>query len=400
MVCQEAVKTPARLTRKTGIDYGGEVDFWIPLLSYINLAGAIHALIQALVLSFVRRGNRRANRIMALFLLALAASMANGIITQLGLYDRLPGLSIPMGAIVLAFGPLFYFYIRAMTTRDRGWAPVDVLHGLPFLLGLAAYGAYLRWALGGPVPTGVFAAAIRAPWRMVLILSTIQTIAYVAAIIRLLRAHSAKVKATFSTIDRVHLGWLRRRLVVYASIWGVGCIMIAVVRFDARAVALIAQILAFLTALNTFVTGYRAMLQPEILFGPAESEPRRRYERSSLTPESAAAHQVRLLEMMDRDRPYLDPELTLPKLAQALNIPAAHLSQLLNDGLGRNFYEFINGYRVAEARRRLAETKAAGDKLIAVALESGFNSLATFNRVFKSIAGRTPSEYRNNPSVT
>jgi AraC-like DNA-binding protein len=376
------------------------VDFWISLLSYINLAGAIHALIQALVLFFVRRGNRRANRLMALFLLALAAIMANGIITQLGLYDRLPGLSIPMGAMVLAFGPLFFLYIRAITDKSRSWSPLDFLHSLPFLLGLAAYGGFLRWATGGPAPSGVFAAAIRAPWRMVLILSTIQTIAYVAAIIRLLKAHSAKVKATFSTIDRVHLGWLRRRLAVYAAIWGVGCIMIAVVGFGARAVALIAQILAFLTALNTFVTGYRAMLQPEILFGPVESEPRRRYERSSLTPESAAAHRDRLLEMMVRDRPYLDPELTLPKLAQALGIPAAHLSQLLNDGLDRNFYEFVNGYRVEEARRHLADPKAAGDKLIAVALESGFNSLATFNRVFKSIAGCTPSEYRNNPSVT
>ena len=387
------------MTGAAGIGYRRRVEFWIQILSYFNLAGAIHALIQALVLFFIRRGNRRANRVMAFFLLALAVGMSNGIIAQLGLYDRLPALSIPMGAVVLAFGPLFYLYIRAMTDKSRSWSPVDFLHGLPFLLGLAAYGGYLRWATGGPAPSGVLAPAFRAPWRVVLILSTLQTIAYVAAIVRLLRAHSAKVKATFSTIDRVHLGWLRRRLVVYAAIWGVGFVLFATAWANLRAVALIAQILAFLTALNTFVTGYRAMLQPEILFGPAESEPRKRYERSSLTPESAASHQARLLEMMDRDRPYFDPEITLPKLAQALGIPAAHLSQLLNDGLGRNFYEFINGYRVAEARRRLAKPEAARDKLIAVALECGFNSLATFNRVFKSIAGRTPSEYRNDPSV-
>ena len=376
------------------------MEFWIQILSYFNLAGAIHALIQALVLFFIRRGNRRANRVMAFFLLALAAGMANGIIAQLALYDRFPALSIPMGAVVLAFGPLFYLYIRAMTDKSRSWSPVDILHGGPFLLGLIAYGGYLRWATGGPAPSGVFAAAIRSPWRVVLILSTLQTIAYVAAVVRLLRAHSAKVKATYSTIDRVHLGWLRRRLVVYAAIWSVGCVMIAAVRFDTQAVALIAQILAFLTALNTFVTGYRAMLQPETLFGPAESEPRRRYERSSLTPESAAAHQAHLLELMERDRPFLDPEITLPKLAQTLGIPSAHLSQLLNDGLGRNFYEFINGYRVAESRRRLAKPEAARDKLIAVALECGFNSLATFNRVFKSIVGRTPSDYRNDPSAS
>ena len=262
------------------------MDLWISLLSYFNLAGAIHALIQALALFFIRRGNRRANRIMAFFLTALALGMSNGVMTQLGLYDLLPALSIPMGAVVLAFGPLFFFYIRAMTARDRGWAPVDALHGLPFLLGLAAYGAYLRWALGGPMPTGLFGAIVRTPWGLVMVLSTLQTIVYVAAIVRLLRAYSLRIKAAFSTIDRIHLGWLRHRLVVYAAIWGIGCALIAAFWSDTRAIALIAQILAFLTALNTFVTGYRAILQPAIYFGPAEAEPRRKYERSSLTPES------------------------------------------------------------------------------------------------------------------
>ncbi len=375
------------------------MNFWIQLLSYFNLAGAIHALIQAFVLLFIRRGNRRANRIMAVFLTALAAAMANGIIVQLGLYDRLPALSIPMGAVVLAFGPLLYFYIRAMTVRERRWTPVDILHWLPFLLGLVAYGVYLRWALGGPPPSGLFAAAFRAPWRMVLAFGTLQTIAYVTAVIRLLRAYSERVKASLSTIDRVNLGWLRRRLVVYAAIWAMGCALFVLVRLEPQAVRLISQIVAFLTALNTFVTGYRAMLQPEILFGPAESEPRRKYERSSLTPEAAASHKARLLELMERERPYLDPEITLHGLAQTLEIQAAHLSRLLNDLLGRNFYEFINRYRVEAAKGRLSGPGAAQDKLIAVAFDCGFNSLATFNRVFKEMTGLTPSEYRKSASA-
>jgi AraC-like DNA-binding protein len=160
-----------------------------------------------------------------------------------------------------------------------------------------------------------------------------------------------------------------------------------------------AQILAFLTALNTFVTGYRAMLQPEIYFGPDEAVPRRKYERSSLTPEAAASHKRHLLELMERDRPYLDPEITLPGLAAAVDISATHLSRVLNENLGRNFYEFINRYRVEEAQRRLAGPEAARDKLITVALECGFSSLATFNRVFKEMSGRTPSEYRKSVSA-
>ena len=372
------------------------MDFWIKLLSYVNLAGAIHALIQVMVLFFIRRGNRRANKIMAFFLLTLAIGMANGILSLLGLYDIWPALSILMGPLILTYGPLFYFYIRAITVKDRRFSAVDVLHGLPFLLGMMAYGAYLKWPPGPSAFSGVVGFIVRSPWIVVLTLSILQTIAYVASIIRLLREHSARIKAAFSTIDRINLGWLRRRLVVYAAIWAVGLAMVAAVGLESRAIGLIGQIVFFLIALNTFATGYLAMLQPEIFFGPFEARPVRRYERSSLTPENAALHKTRLLELMEREKFFLDSEITLPKLAQALEIPTAHLSQVINDLLGRNFYEFINHYRVADAKRRLAIPGGGREKLITVALDCGFNSVATFNRVFKELAGRTPSDYRKN----
>ena len=340
---------------------GKQVDFWIKFLSYINLAGAIHALIQSMVLFFIRRGNRRANKIMALFLLALAIGMANGIVSLLGLYDIWPSLSILLGPMVLTYGPLFYLYIRAMTGKDRRSTPVDVLHGVPFLLGMLAYGAYLKWPPSVSTFSGAVGFVVRSPWIFVLTLSIFQTVVYVVAIIRLLWAHSESIKGTFSTIDRIHLGWLRRRLVVYAAIWGAGWAMIIAVRLDLQAIGLVAQIIAFLTALNTFVTGYRAMFQPEILFGPFEAGAVRRYERSSLKPENAAIYKARLIERMESEKFFLDPEITLPKLAQDLDIPVAHLSRVINDLIGRNFYEFVNRYRIEEAKRKLAGPDANRD---------------------------------------
>lgn len=370
------------------------MDFWTKLLSYINLAGAIHALIQSMVLFFIRRGSRRANKIMAFFLLALAIGMANGIFSVLGLYDIWPALSILMGSVALAYGPLFYLYIRAMTAADRPWALADVLHGVPFVLGMLVYGAYMGSSAGGPASPGIIGWAGRHPWVVVTILSTLQTIVYVTSVVRLLRAYSERIKATFSTIDRINLSWLRLRLAVYAAIWVIALVMIAAVGFEGRALGLFMQIVAFLTALIIFATGYRAMRQSEIVLGPHEARPDRRYERSSLTPENAAIYKTRLLEFVERERPYLNPETTLPKLAQALEIPVAHLSRVINEQLGRNFFEFINGLRVEEAKRKLAGPDASRDKLITVALDCGFNSLATFNRVFKELSGRTPSEYR------
>jgi AraC-like DNA-binding protein len=374
------------------------VDFLVKLLSYVNAAGAVHALIQAAVLFLSRKGNRRAHRFLALFLLALAPGMASGMLSLLGAYDRWPALSVLVAPAVLAYGPLFFLYIREMTALDKRRRASDALHAVPLLLGALAYAAYLGPAGRGAGSTGLLGFAARSPWIVVLGLSTIQTIFYVAAVIRLLRDHSARVKATYSMIERVNLGWLRWRLAVYAAIWTVGLALMAAVGFGNRA-GVVGQVVAFLIALNTFAAVYRAMLQPEIFFGPAEAGPGRRYDRSSLTAGNAELYKARLLEGMGRERFYLDPEISLPKLAQSLDIPVAHLSRVINDLLGRNFYEFINRYRVEAAQARLSSPDAGRDKLIAVALECGFNSLATFNRVFKELTGRTPSDYRKNAST-
>lgn len=374
------------------------MDVLIQVLSYINLAGAIHALIQSIVLFWTPKGIRRANRYMALFLLALAVGMANGMIALLGLYDAWPVLAVLMGSVALAYHPLFYLHIRALTAPDRLGKAADWLHGAPFLLGVLVWTAYLGQRSGGSALGGLAGAAARSPWSFVLIAAALQSVAYITAIVRLLRRHSARIKAAYSTIDPVDLGWLRRRLTVFVTIWAVGLALIAVVRLDSRAMVLVGQLVAFLTALNMFAAGYRALLQPETFFGPLEEGPARRYGRSSLSPENAELIRSRLLEWMERERPYLDPEMTLPKLALSLDIPVAHLSRVLNDTLGRNFYEFINQYRVREARRRLASPDAEREKIIAIASECGFNSLATFNRVFKELAGRTPSAYRKAPT--
>jgi AraC-like DNA-binding protein len=374
------------------------VDLVIKLLSYVNLAGAVHALIQSIVLVLAKRGNRRAHKIMAVFLLAVAIVLASGMLLLLGVYDRWPPLAILMGSIVLVYHPLFYLYIRAMTSQDDRRGPLDLLHGIPFLIGLLAWGAHIFQAPAAAEPGGLIGSIIRSPWTFVFFASAIQSVIYITGIVRLLRAHSARVKSAFATIEPVDLGWLRLRLFSYAAIWIVGVGLVVLTGLESPTITLVGQIVAFLIALNTFAAGYRAMLQPEIVLGPAPSPPRKRYERSSLTSENAGLYKARLLEWMERERAYLDPEITLPKLAQSLDIPVAHLSRVINESCGRNFYEFINRYRVEEAKRRLAVPDAGGEKLIAVAMDCGFNSLPTFNRVFKEMTGRTPSGYRKRPA--
>ncbi|MCU0276406.1 MAG: helix-turn-helix domain-containing protein [Acidobacteria bacterium] len=368
-------------------------DFWFRTLSIINLVGAGHALIQALLLVSSKRGNRPANRIMALFLLALAIGMANGFFNFLGWYARWPALSVLVGSIVLTYGPLFYLYIKAMSGRDARWWPALLAHLVPFLLGLAAWSAFWILRRTAAVPP-VLAWCVRTPWLPVTIMAVIQTAAYVSLMIRCLREYSQTIKASYSTLDGINLRWLKWRLAVYGVIWTIGLAALALIRFDSRLVNLAGQVIFLLVALNTFATGYRAMLQPKVFFGSGEVPPGKRYQRSSLTAEGAALLKTRLLGMMEREQSFLDPKITLPGLAQALDVPVNHLSQVINEQLGRNFFDFINGYRVEAAKRQLAREGAEQIKMITVAFDCGFNSLATFNRVFKEFVGRNPSAFR------
>ncbi len=116
-----------------------------------------------------------------------------------------------------------------------------------------------------------------------------------------------------------------------------------------------------------------------------------RYSTSKLDHQKAEQINKRLLSLLQTEKIYLEPDINLHKLADKLQVKSNYLSQVINQFHKRNFYEFINTYRIEEAQKLLKETSL---KIEAVAYDSGFNSLSTFNAVFKKIVGKTPSQYR------
>jgi AraC-like DNA-binding protein len=127
-------------------------------------------------------------------------------------------------------------------------------------------------------------------------------------------------------------------------------------------------------------------------------------QRSSPRPEAPAAGPLdqpeaalmeALRELMEEQKLYRHDGLTIAVLAARLAIPEYRLRRLINRQLGhRNFSSFVNGYRLAEARAALADPVQANVPILTIALDTGFQSLAPFNRAFKTTAGMTPREYR------
>lgn len=107
----------------------------------------------------------------------------------------------------------------------------------------------------------------------------------------------------------------------------------------------------------------------------------------------------RLRVLVEVDKVHLEPDLTFADFVRRMGAPERTVRRLINQRLGHDhFRAFLNACRVAEARRLLADRARAGDKLIAIALDSGFASLASFNRAFQAVEGRPPSAFRNLPT--
>ena len=97
---------------------------------------------------------------------------------------------------------------------------------------------------------------------------------------------------------------------------------------------------------------------------------------------------------MEREHPYRDPELTLADLAGRLGTTPHRLSEVLNAELRQTFYDFVNGHRVDDVRRRLGDPGSSRLSILALAMDAGFASKSTFNEAFRRRTGQTPSSYR------
>jgi AraC-like DNA-binding protein len=147
---------------------------------------------------------------------------------------------------------------------------------------------------------------------------------------------------------------------------------------------------AYIT-LTVYLTSVNVIGQSGFFKSTSLAEPQK-YKSSSVTSEQYQGILRKLNDVMQKDKPFLKPDFSLPDLAQQLGTSAHTLSQVINDGLGKNFFEMTAEYRVEEAKRLLKEQPNV--KVEEIAEQVGYNSKSSLNNSFKKITGMTPSEFR------
>jgi AraC-like DNA-binding protein len=271
------------------------------------------------------------------------------------------------------------------------------------------YGFVFVYFKNADFKIGLIQKELEAPLPLLQLISYLKPvhgIIYVFLTIKIVRDFSMKIKNSFSNIERINLNWLMHLTIGLSIIWSIVVLSYIVNAISEKSIQM--DLFIYLAAsIVIYSIGYLSLRQPQI-FSPGtqksdtvpvispEEQTREStsYKKSGLTDEEALNYQKNIIQMMETDKPYLNNELTLRELADKLSMSTHNLSEILNTRLKQNFFDFINGYRVEEVKRRLADNESEKYNLIAIAFDSGFNSKSTFNTIFKKYTGVTPSQYR------
>jgi AraC-like DNA-binding protein len=299
-------------------------------------------------------------------------------------------------AAVFLNGPILWLYTRTLFDKKISW--IKMLHFIPFLVNLTIIAPFvLQYTLA---PFSEFTRLILAWTKLGSVLF------YCIWSLKTINRNLSFAENNFSTIEIHHLEWLRMALKTMLILWLIGFLSQLVIITDLFEIDLANEDILINIAVSILVIymGYYGFRQAPIFQGGSlstfakqpESEQEvmlEKYHHSSLD-EALVKHYAKLLEeLMAEKTPYIDPELNLSKLAAELNLSTNHLSQVINQFYKKNFYEYINSYRIEAIKNRLANGHHKTTTLLGIALEAGFNSKATFNRFFKKYTGQTPSEY-------
>lgn len=382
-------------------------------LQLLSVVSASQGLLMALVLLALRH-NYIANRWLALYILATSTPVL--LMVTMSSQSMPPVFAIVYSvASTYVAGPLLYFYVRSIASPVFHFKLVHWLHFLPALVCFAAL--YLHkiskspemllesWQHNFDTAIPLAGRSDSLYWGLFGVLWSVSYVMYCLTYLGPLRR---RVQDYHSALEEYSFRWLQ-------------FLLLAVIFQSA---ANIFPIVAWLVGLTGLIPmGHIHLYMPRItllivvnfialmairqspLFGadtgnnenerqtttPAASS----YRTSSLNDKAAHEHWLTLELLIKEEQIHRINGLTLAQLAERVGISSDHLTQVINKYAGRNFYEYINSYRLEEARRRLLDLNE-DLPLKTIGYEVGFNSQSAFYKQFARQFGMSPGNFRNN----
>lgn len=386
------------------------------ILFFVCGFGILQGILLAALIYFHPRSDKSVNIFLALYILGTSLIMSLPFLMKtLGWQN-----SFFIQPLPLLTGPLVYLYLRSFKEK-LGWKKV-----VPHLLWFFLFFFVAWWNISMlkskyPDSEELPAAALNQP--AVIIVQYVrfaQQILYYFLARKTLLTYQHSIRQLFSETSRIDLKWAK--FLINGFLFLV-CFFMVIFPLMRRYPDQFSTLLFLNMAIATpyiYLAFYKGILQPTIWqLQPAMKRERIEEEiqeaekmdtvkkeqavlktaKPGLNKEKIDELKAKITALMVEEKLYQEPELTLQQLSGKLNVPTYQVSQTLNEGMKKNFYDLVNGYRVEEAKRLLLDSKNKNYTILSIGFDAGFNSKTTFNTVFKKFTGLTPTEFRNSQQM-
>jgi AraC-like DNA-binding protein len=358
-------------------------------------------LLAFLIFANINQVNHKVNRWFGSFILCIFLIQFNDLLEKTEFLKTRMLINDFLGITDFIVAPIFYFSIIYFIHPDRKWKTRDNFHfAFAFIILLLLS---LSLLIKVPPPTAADkknAAVIITAFNLVFCL---QVISYCILAYREITDYQKRLFFYASNSDAINLKWLQK--VVICVLFITALWLIDIVFKLAKNNAFFDHFASLIYLGGIFFIAYFSLKQKKSY--PLNKQEKEEIEaiimeasklevtqKKLISDTDLQGMKSRLLQIMENEKPFLDPELSLFKLASQLDVPSHILSYIINKGCDENFYQFINRYRIEEAKKRIQDPNMKHLSLVGIAFEVGFNSKTVFNTTFKKMTNQTPSEFK------
>lgn len=344
------------------------MDFQQIFLVIISGLGVFHGIFLVLLLWINKKFSNYPGKVLGVLMLLLSLRIGKSVVFEF--YNNLELIYIYLGLCLLMFmGPLFYLYCRAVIHKESAFKRKDLLHFIPGILFVLFGIEIYKYPLASiPLIGGLLVFIfIYSHLLIYLMNSKIYLINKLTDLPKSLKTEK----------------WLNLLFYGLLVIWGIYVLNL----FEDNIPYIIGPILY---SLIVYIITYLAISNKylQIVAGL-------KYKTTGADDEEVENLFSHLEKVLKEEKLFLNPDVSLGMLAKILNVSPQKISLAINSKLGYNFNEYINRQRIDQSLEIIKNPKSNSLTIASISVDSGFNSLSSFNTSFKKYIGKTPSAYRN-----
>jgi len=390
-------------------------------------------------------GNRQASfsrQIMALFQLLMALYFTFNFLYSVNAYTVIVYVYPLILPVILLFIPVFYLYMLSITTPGFKFSKSETYHfipaaliallNIPYLFASADEKANFVTQGNGMLNNAMFEYLIAIYMVGIFVIFTLQLLLYSVKAFALYKRYKTYIENRFSYTENINIDWILLLLICFVIFFVFNDILY-VVGFRQNYITQVIYNVSMLSI--TFYVGYRGLLQKEILksdipdrvatfskisnndittdnelitniIGTNKNEELlsatktlkdenfKKYSGSTLSEDQKISLISKLEHLIQVEKIFINEKLSIEDIAIKLDTNSKYISQIINETFNKNFYNYINSYRIEEAKLMLKSELSDKYSILGIAQSVGFVSKSTFNVAFKRITGLTPTEFK------